>query len=180
MKTIESKKITMAIFAVLVLLVSAPSAFAYPPDNAAVLYYKAFMLYESPDNIGPMLWDYWKGNIKSNEKIEEFMKKNRRVIDMVLDASRIDHCDWGLDYSQGTEVLLPPHHKARDIFALLAAEARTQADMGDYKKALGRCISIYRMARHLNERPIISYLVGIAINGANNKSKNFSYKAGKN
>jgi len=74
-----------------------------------------------------------------------------------------------LDYSQGTEVLLPPHHKARDIFALLAAEARKQADRGDYRKALGRCISIYRMARHLNERPIISYLVGIAINAANNK-----------
>jgi hypothetical protein len=44
-----------------------------------------------------------------------------------------------------------------------------QADKGDYKKALGRCISISRMALHLNERPIIHYLVGIAINGANNQ-----------
>ena len=169
MKINKSKKTRTVTFAVLVLLVSALSAFAYPPDNAAVLYYKAFMLYESPDNIGNMLWDYWKGKIKSNEKIEECLKKNRRIIDMVLDASRIDHCDWGLDYSQGTEVLLPPHHKARDIFALLAAEARMQADTGDYKKALGRCISIYRMAQHLNERPIISYLVGTAINAANNQ-----------
>ena len=169
MKINKSRKNRTLTFAVLVLLVSATSAFAYPPDNAAVLYYKAFTLYESPDTIGNMLWDYWKGKIKSNEKIEECLKKNRRIIDMVLDASRIDHCDWGLDYSQGTEVLLPPHHKARDIFALLAAEARMQADTGDYKKALGRCISIYRMARHLNERPIISYLVGTAINGANNQ-----------
>ncbi|NQT02821.1 MAG: hypothetical protein HQ580_12405 [Planctomycetes bacterium] len=169
MKTNKSRKTRTVTFAVLVLLISATSVLAYPPDNAAVLYYKAFMLYESPDNIGTMLWDYWKGKIKSNEKIEEFLKKNRRVIDIALDATRIDHCDWGLDYSQGTEVLLPPHHKARDIFALLAAEARMQADRGDYKKALGRCISIYRMARHLNERPIISYLVGIAINAANNQ-----------
>ncbi len=169
MKTIKSRKTVTAIFAVLVLLVSASSTFAYPPDNAAVLYYKAFMLYESPDNIGPMLWDYWKGNIKSNEKIEKFLKKNRRIIDIVLDATRIDHCDWGLDYSQGTEVLLPPHHKARQIFALLAAEARMQADRGDYRQALGRCISIYRMARHLNERPIICYLVGTAINSATHK-----------
>jgi hypothetical protein len=169
MKTNKSKKATKAIFAVLVLLISATSAFAYPPDNAAVLYYKAFMLYESPDDLGTMLWDYWKGKIKSNEKIEEFMKKNRRVIDIALDATRIDHCDWGLDYSRGTEVLLPPHHKARDIFALLAAEARMQADNGDYKKALGRCLSIYRMARHLNERPIVNYLVAIAINAVNNQ-----------
>jgi hypothetical protein len=168
MKTNKSRKTRTMRFVVFVLLLSATSAFAYPPDNAAVLYYKAFMLYEPPDN--NMLWDYWKGKIKSNEKIEEFMKKNHRVIDIALDATRIDHCDWGLDYSRGTEVvLLPPHHKARDIFALLAAEARMQADKGDYKKALGRCIGIYRMARHLNERPIINYLVGIAINAANNQ-----------
>jgi len=167
MKTIESKKLTMAIFAVLVLLVSSPSLSAYPADNAAVVYYKAFMLYEPEHQID--LWDYWKGNIKSNEKIEEFLKKNRRVIDIVLDATRIDHCDWGLDYSQGCEVLLPPHHKARKVFALLAAEARMQADRGDYRQALGRCISIYRMARHLNERPIICYLVGTAINATTHK-----------
>lgn len=169
MKTIKSGKKIKAIFAVLVLFFLTPSLSAYPPDNAAVLYYKAFMLYESPDNIGPMLWDYWKGNIESNDKIEEFLKKNRRVIDIALDATRIDHCDWGLDYSQGMEVLLPPHHKARKVFALLAAEARMQADRGDYKKALGRCISIYRMARHLNERPIVCYLVGTAINASTHK-----------
>ena len=67
MKINKSRKTRTLTFAVLVLLVSATSAFAYPPDNAAVLYYKAFMLYESPDNIGNMLWDYWKGKIKSNE-----------------------------------------------------------------------------------------------------------------
>jgi hypothetical protein len=168
MKTIKSRKITKTIFAVLVLLISAPSLSAYPPDNAAVLYYKAFMLYESPD-IGPMLWDYWKGNIESNEKIEEHLTKNRRVIDIVLDATQIEHCDWGLDYSQGTEVLLTPQYKAREIFALLAAEARTQADRGDYRKALDRSMSIYRMARHLNERPIICYIVAVAINAATHK-----------
>jgi hypothetical protein len=169
MKTNKIGKITTAFYAVLVLLVSAPSVFAYPPDNAAVLYYRAFMLYEPPDTFGPSLWDYWKGNIELNEKIEEHLTKNRRVIDIVLDAAGVDHCDWGLDYSQGTEVLLPPHHKAREIFALLAAEAKMQADRGNYRKALGCCMSIYRMARHLNERPIICYLVAAAINAANHR-----------
>ncbi len=167
MKTIRNKLTKLVLVAAVVTHVSA--ALAYPPDNAAVLYYKAFMLYEGPDDIGNALWDYWKGRIESNEKIEGVIEKNRRIIDIVLDATRIDQCDWGLDYSQGTEVLLPPHNKARDIFALLAAEARMQADKGNYKKALGRCISIYKMALHLNERPIICYLVGIAINGANSQ-----------
>ncbi len=167
MKTMRDKLIKLVLVAAVV--THASPALAYPPDNAAVLYYKAFTLYEQPDDIGNALWDYWKGRIESNEKIEKFIEKNRRIIDIVLDGTRIDDCDWGLDYSQGTEVLLPPHHKARDIFALLAAEARAHADKGDYRKALGRCISTYRMARHLNERPIICYLVGIAINGANSQ-----------
>ncbi len=167
MKTIKIRKITTAIFAVLVLLVSAPSVLAYPPDNAAVLYYKAFTLYEKEDGID--LWDYFKGNIESNEKIEQYLKKNRRIINIVLDATRIDHCDWGLDYSQGTEILLPPLHKAREIFVLLAVDARMQTQRGEYRQALDRCMSIYRMARHLNERPILSYLMGTAINAANHK-----------
>jgi hypothetical protein len=169
MKKIRSKKTKKATFAVLIILVSVQSGFAYPPDNAAVLYYRAFMLYEKPDKFGPSLWDYWKGNIELNEKIEEHLTRNRRVIDIVLDATGIDNCDWGLDYSQGTEVLLTPQYKAREIFALLAAEAKMQADRGNYRKALGRCMSIYRMARHLNERPIICYIVAVAINAANHK-----------
>jgi len=167
MKTARNRLIELFLIAATAMYVS-PAA-AYPPDNAAVLYYKAFMLYERPDDIGTALWDYWKGEIELNEKIEECIEKNRRIIDIVLDATRIDQCDWGLDYSRGAEVLLPPHHKARDIFALLAAEARTHVDRGDYKKALGRCISSYRMARHLNERPIICYLVGTAINAATDR-----------
>jgi hypothetical protein len=168
MKTIRSKKIIKAIFVVLVLPISAPLVFAYPPDNAAVLYYRAFMLYEKPDNTGPM-WDYFKGNIESNEKIEQYLKKNHRIINIVIDATGIDHCDWGFDYSQGTEILLPPLHKAREIFVLLAVDARMQTQRGNYRQALERCMSIYKMARHLNERPILSYLMATAIYAANNK-----------
>jgi len=142
---------------------------AYPPDNAAVLYYKAFMLYEAEDGIKSMLDDYRKGQIELNERIEEYLGKNRRLIDMVLDATRIDHCDWGLDYSQGTEVLLPPHHEARDIFFLIATEATMQADEGHQRKALEHCVAMYRMARHFYERPIICYLVGTAITAATHK-----------
>jgi hypothetical protein len=167
MKTIRSKKTIKTIFAVLVLLISAPSLSAYPPDNAAVLYYRAFMLYEPENEIG--LWDYFKGNIESNEKIEQYLKKNHRIINIVLDATGIDHCDWGLDYSQGTEILLPPLHKAREIFVLLAVDARMQTQRGNYRQALERCMSIYKMARHLNERPILSYLIATAIYAANNK-----------
>lgn len=142
---------------------------AYPPDNAAVLYYQAFMLYDASAEAKSMLDDYRQGLIGPDGKVEEYLADNKRIIDMVLDATQIEHCDWGLDYSQGTEVLLPPHHQARDIFFLIAAEARMQADKGDWKSGLEHCMAMYRMARHLNERPLICYIVGIAINAANHK-----------
>ncbi|NLZ04471.1 MAG: hypothetical protein GXY19_04815 [Phycisphaerae bacterium] len=147
----------------------ASPAAAYPPDNAAVLYYQAFMLYQAEDEIKPMLDDYWHGRIERNETLEAYLAKNRPVIDMVLDATRIDRCDWGLDYAQGTEVLLPPHNQARNVFFLIAAEATMQFDKGHPRTAMEHCIAMYRMARHLNERPLICYLVGVAINAATHK-----------
>ncbi len=168
MKMIKSRKITTAILAVLMLFVSAPSILAYPPDNAAILYYKAFMLYQADDEMNDMLLRFAKGKIELNEKIKEFVNKNRRVINTVHDASELKHCDWGLDYSQGTEVLLPPLHKLRQLLGLVLADARIPAQRGDYKTALGRCISVYKMAQHLNERPVILYIVGIAFNAVAN------------
>ena len=168
MKTIKSRKITKTVFVVLVLLVSALSAFAYPPDNAAVLYYQACMLYEVESEMNGMLNDLRSGRIEPNEEIKEFLKMNRRVIDFVLDASEIRHCDWGVDYSQGCEALMPPFHKFRRLSYLTFADARVLAQQGDYKTALSRCISLYKMARHVNERLIISYLVAVGINDATN------------
>jgi hypothetical protein len=168
MNTLRNPTLICALLAITVATSGSPVA-AYPPDNAAVLYYKAFMLYEAKDEIKSALDDYRQRRIALNKTIEEYLAKNRRVIDIVLDAARIEHCDWGLDYSQGTEVLLPPHYEVRDILFLIAAEAAMQADKGDYRKALERCLAMYRMARHVNERPLICYLVGTGVNAVTHK-----------
>lgn len=167
MKTIESKRTTAAMLAALVLFVSVSSAFAYPPENAAVLYYKAFMLCQEDNDVsGKMLFDFWKGRIELNERIREYVEKNRRVINIVLDASEIESCDWGLDYSQGGEVLLPPLSKFRRLSYMTFADARILALRGDYRTALSRCMSVYKMARHVNERPLIMHLVAFGLTGA--------------
>lgn len=169
MKTRRNTVGTKAILLFATMTLSGSSALAYPPGNAAVLYYKAFMLYEPHDTAPSTRDDYWHGQVGLNEDIKEYLAKNKVVIDTVLDASRIDYCDWGMDYSQGTEVVLPPHNKAREVFFLMAAEATMQADTGNYRTALERCIGMYRMAKHLNERPLICYLVGTAITAATNR-----------
>lgn len=168
MKTIRTNKLTSAIFTALILLISTPLAFAYPPDNAAVLYYKAAVLYEVNDEMADMLADLQKGNIKVNDKIREFVKKNRLIIDTVLDASEVKHCDWGMDFSQGLDMQMPPLSSLRKLARLVIADAKILAEDGDYEAALSCCMNLYKMARHINDRVFVSYLVGIAINGITN------------
>jgi len=79
-------------------------------------------------------------------------------------------CDWGYDISKGFDVMLPELSKIRMTAFLLTAKAQTLAEEGDYKAALGKCLTIHRMARHLGDRMLISYLVGNSLNGlANNR-----------
>ncbi|MGA2070988.1 MAG: hypothetical protein ABSG97_06525 [Sedimentisphaerales bacterium] len=150
-----------------VLLVLAGQVFAYPPDNAAVLYYKAFMLMEEPnDAIGRMLKD---SNNGSNEQIRKYVESNRKVIKLIVTAAEIKNCDWGYDFSEGFNMPLPELAKYRNTAYLLTADAKELAGKGDYKTALERCITIHKMGIHLGGDIIISKLVGNAIGVLANK-----------
>jgi len=169
MKIINTNKLTtVALCTALILLISTPLAFAYPPDNAAVLYYKAALLYEVDDEMADMLADLQKGKIELNDKIREFVKKNRLIINTVLDASEVKNCDWGMDFSQGFEMQMPPLGSLRKLARLAVADAKILAADGDYEAAISHCMSLYKMARHVNERIYVNYLVGLAINGLTN------------
>ena len=161
MKTLRNILILSAI----VFFLTVGCAYSYPPDNAAVLYYKAAMLYEVDSNMADMLADLQKDNIKVNDKIKEFVKKNRLIINTVLDASEVKNCDWGMDYSQGINTLMPSLGNFKKLTYLIIADAKILAKDGNYEAALSRCMSLYKMARHINDRIYVSYLVGISING---------------
>jgi hypothetical protein len=148
----------------LVLLVSVGQAFAYPPDNAAVLYYKAFMLIGEPnDAVGKMLKDLQKGNTGLNEQIRQYVERNRKVIKEIVTAAEIKNCDWGLDYSEGLALQIIHVAKCREMAYLLVADVKVLAEKGDYKTALERCITMHKMGGHVGDDMIIQGLVGIAI-----------------
>jgi hypothetical protein len=147
-----------------VLLVGTGQVFAYPPDNAAVLYYKAFMLMKEPnDTVGKMLKDLSKSNIGLNEQIRQYVESNRKVIKEIVTAAGIKNCDWGLNYSEGLAMCLPHLGKCRETAYLLVADAKVLAEKGDYKTALERCITMHEMGRQVGEGTIVQGLVGIAI-----------------
>jgi hypothetical protein len=150
-----------------VLLVSAGQAFAYPPDNAAVLYYKTFMLLmkEPNDAEENMLRQFSKDDTRINEQVRLYLEGNRKVIKEIITAAEIKNCDWGLDLSEGFSTPLPPLAKCRHAAYLLAADAKVLAEKGDYKTALERCITMHKMGRHVGDDIIVQGLVGIAIGG---------------
>jgi hypothetical protein len=148
------------------LLISTGQALAYPPDNAAVLYYKSFMLLEEPnDTVKKMLKDLKDDKIGLNEPIRRYVESNRKVINEVVTAAEIKNCDWGLNYSDGMAMLIPHLAKLRSVTYLLAADAKVLAEKGDYKTALERCITMYKMGGHAGDDTIVQGLVGIAIDG---------------
>ena len=162
MKTISSNKLTKLMCLAAILLVSIQSAFAYPPDNAAVLYYRACLFYQSDKAMMDKVTDLLKGRIELDEDIERYVEKNRHTIDFALTAADVKNCDWGVDYSKGCSTVLPHYAPLRDVAKLILADAKILAEQGDYETALSHCVSVLKMARHVSDGIMISYLVGIA------------------
>ncbi len=166
MKTVTSNKLTKVVCVVLILLGLSLPVCAYPPDNAAVLYYSTFIHIENnlSSETTDMLSDLAKGQIKPNDKCREILKKNRFAIDTIVTAADLSECDWGIDYSRGFDTMVPGLSIAKKTGYLLIANARILDDQGDYKLALQRCLTAQKMGRHISDKTIISNLVGIAIN----------------
>ena len=169
MKSTKQKNLTLTCIAA-ILITSVSPAVAYPPDNAAVLYYKAFLILEEPsEDVEKMITDLRDGKIKPNDEIRQYLQDNRHAIEFVETAAEVQNCDWGYDISKGFEVLLPELSKIRRMAFLLTDNAQVLAEQGDYKAALGKCLTINKMSRHVGDRMLISYLVGNALNSLANK-----------
>ena len=140
-------------------------------ENAALLYYQAFLLYEKPDaTTEQMLDDFRAGKIGANETIRTHLEKNRRVIEYAVKAASLPHCDWGYDYSQGIDLTIVNSSAVKEIAFLLSTEAQALAEQGDYRAALDRCVTLHKMALQVVDRPLITYLRGIGTSGAANRA----------
>jgi hypothetical protein len=153
------------------LLLLPISAHAYPPDNAAVLYYRAFSLMEHQEGgLSSALREYAKGKAPLNSQVRQYLDNHQRVIDMIFDATQIEHCDWGVDYSKGLETLWPELSKCRQSTFLVAAHAMRLSQGGEHMAALKQCLGIHHMARHVDRDALVSRLVSIAMNAIANQA----------
>ena len=82
MKISKNSKLINSILIALFLLVSTSSAFALPPDpdNAALLYYQVFLIYEKPDDtMKDMIADLARGKIEPDTRITQFIESQKTV-----------------------------------------------------------------------------------------------------
>ncbi|MGB2809141.1 MAG: hypothetical protein WBC22_15470 [Sedimentisphaerales bacterium] len=172
MRKYTNNNLIKAICITLILAMSTPLVFAYPPDpdNAALLYYQAFLLYEQPDeSTKSLLKDLSQGKIDPNEKIIEYVEGCHTALELAMVASEIPSCNWGVRFSEGFAANLPFLAQVRSLYFLIVADARILAAEGDYKEAFSRCLAAKRMGQHMGDNMLISVLVAMSIDtGANN------------
>lgn len=137
---------------------------AYPPDNAAVLYYRSFMVIKEPNKaVQKAIEDFRKNKIESNKAIRRHLALNAHVIELLETAADIPRCDWGRDESKGFDLLLPELSKMRQNTYLLDTEAKRLKEERKVKKALDKYLTMHKLARHVGDDLLISYLVGVSI-----------------
>ena len=170
MKTINRNMMRQMICAIFILLAPTSLVYAYPPDNAAVLYYRACLIYDANDMMTNKVTDFVKGNIGIDKEIKDYVQKNKFAIKYFVDAGDAPNCDWGLDYSEGIELQMPRLAPLRNMAKIVLAQAKIAADSADYKRALELCLSIHEASPHIADGGIlVSYLVGISLNALANQ-----------
>lgn len=136
------------------------------PDNAALLYYKTWLEPVWTD-LSKVCGDKYQGadpNWKPDADLIKLLEDNQGVVRMLIRASQAPEADFGIEFSQGINALLPHLNNMRASARILGCDARRCMVAGDVDGACERIAAIYRTAYHCtNDRVLISALVSIAI-----------------
>jgi hypothetical protein len=164
----KMKTIQITTLLIITLLLSPLANGEYPPKNAAVIYYKNMYHYPPQDGSADKLKDI-ADDIELTEDIIEHVNSYHYVVRDLVTAAKIDYCDWGIDYSQGFDTLLPGLSSFKRYARLLLADTKIHASKGNYVLALDRCITMQKSASHISDETIISALVALSINAMADK-----------
>jgi len=169
----KNKIMKNALLTVSVLSVFICPVFALPPDpdNAALLYYQAFCVYEKPDDaMKDMVGNLAKGNIEPNSTITKYIENCHSAIKLAASTAELSKCDWGMKYSEGLDAQTPYVSQARMLTYLILADARITLAKADYNLAIQRCLTARKLGIDVGQDPLtIGFLVEKAIEKITNK-----------
>jgi hypothetical protein len=158
---------------VLILAVFACPVFALPPDpdNAALLYYQAFCVYEKPDDtMKDMIRELAKGRIEPNPTITKYVESCRPAIKLAESADVLSKCDWGLKYSDGLDMQAAHIAQVRTLTYIILSDARIALAQADYDLAIQRCLTARKLGIDLGQDPLaVGFLFEKAIERITNE-----------
>ena len=131
------------------------------PDNAALLYYQAFLLRPELNTSMNMKISEVLGGAESDRQMRTYLGQCLPMIQAAEIASRIPQCTWGIRHGRGPgfdRLFLSP--SVYHLVVILLVDARTLAADGHYRAALERCLTVRRIARHLGEDSKLNLLAG--------------------
>ncbi|RNC82405.1 MAG: hypothetical protein ED559_11680 [Phycisphaera sp.] len=133
--------------------------------NAALQYHTAWMLLEPVLDFNDFTSDELDALDEGilPERYAELLEENQNYIEMLIDASRLEECDFGLNYEQGIETLIPQLAVMRSSAKLLVNDARRLRN-SDTDAVAERLAATIWIGEHASQtRTVIGSLVGIAI-----------------
>jgi hypothetical protein len=131
------------------------------PDNAALLYYQAFLLSPKPDPLIQASLDRMSYGGEVDKQVQEYVQRCRDTIRYAEKASCIPNCDWGPWYSLGFGFRVPHLEAVRLLSSVLHADARILAVRADYRAAFERCLAMRRLASHVGDQTVQFYALAV-------------------
>ena len=145
------------------LTAQTPSKPRDPSANAALQFWKAVAYYPTLSAEEEKIVEGW-ATVPLDGSVEKILSQSQNAILFFERAAKCPYCDWGLDYNDGIELLLPHLAKARQLARLTSLHARQAFARGDIQTAQADAHTIAVMARYVAQDPImISKLVGISM-----------------
>lgn len=166
MSRVYKSAFTAIVLAGFICTMAASPARAYPPDpdNAALLYYQGFLsMPQLSKEAREHLSNVARGKVAPDDKVRQTIDESSGGIHFVEAGVKVPVCQWGIQFSEGFDALMPQFAQIRLLAFALTADARVRAVDGDYKGALERCLMTERFALHVGDDTLISYLVSTSL-----------------
>lgn len=127
------------------------------PDNAAFLYYQAFLLRSEPAGDTLTKYEEFVEGGELTNSVRRYLWRIGDTITLADDAVKLAKCDWGIQYSRGFSCRLPQVQGIRSLARDLSAHAQMLAVDGDCRGALTRCLMMRQMAGQIGEDMLLLY-----------------------
>jgi hypothetical protein len=121
-----------------------------PGDNAALKYWQAFaQLPKFTDAQEHKLREEYL-TVPLDAHVREIVTKADYALRMMHRGAALAHCDWGLGYEDGIELLLPHAQAARTLTNLACLRARIRFEDGDNAGAIDDLVDAMALGRHVS------------------------------